>query len=115
MEIIFLIFISFVIVQWYFKMKQGQKLQKSYTRLLKSGNVLLERKKCFFAGKIIMLKLDKNANIMDCLFLSGSTFFSDWKRCKDLINENLLAIKQEKLNKYNKKKKQVILKAVETY
>jgi len=114
MKIIFLVFITFVIMQWYFKMKQGQKLRKRYVNFLKHGDVLVERNKGIISGKIIMFQLDKSANIKDCLFLSGSTFWSDWKKCDDLINKNLLTIKQEEVNQYKRKKKQIILKAIQT-
>lgn len=75
MEILFLFFIVLVILQWFFKVKQTKLLYTHYNKFLETGNVLVERKKGIFFGVIIMLQLDKEANIKDCLLISGATFF----------------------------------------
>ncbi|MEK4303320.1 transcriptional regulator GutM [Oceanobacillus sp. FSL K6-0251] len=115
MEILFLFFIVLVILQWFFKVKQTKLLYTHYNKFLETGNVLVERKKGIFFGVIIMLQLDKEANIKDCLLISGATFFSSWRSCEELINENLLSIKNENLNGYKKTVRKVIAKAVESY
>ncbi|UUI01759.1 transcriptional regulator GutM [Oceanobacillus jeddahense] len=115
MKILFLFFIILVILQWFFKMKQTKVLHTHYNKFLETGNVLVERKKGIFSGAIIMLQLDKEANIKDCLLMSGATFFSSWDNCEELINENLLSINVENFNSYKKPVRKVITKAVESY
>ena len=115
MEILFLFFIILVIIQWYFKTKQTTVLHQHYSKFLETGNVLVERNKGIFSGAIIMLQLDEEANIKDCLLLSGATFFSSWRNCGELINKNLLLLKQEDYLSYKKTERNVIAKAIQSY
>jgi len=115
MKILFLFFIILVIIQWYFKTKQTNVLHQHYSKFLETGNVLVERNKGIFSGAIIMFQLDKEANIKDCLLLSGATFFSSWHNCEELINKNLLLLKQEDFIKYKKTERKVIAKAIQNY
>lgn len=115
MKILFLLFIILVIIQWYFKTKQTKILYEHYNKFLESGNVLVERNKGVFSGAIIMFQLDKEANIKDCLLLSGATFFSSWRNCEELINENLLRLKQEAFSNYKKPVRKAIVKAIQSY
>lgn len=115
MKILFLFFIILVIIQWYFKTKQTNVLHQHYSKFLESGNVLVERNKGIFSGAIIMLQLDKEANIKDCLLLSGATFFSSWRNCEELINKNLLLLTQDDYLSYKKMERKVIAKAIQSY
>ncbi|MCC3356820.1 transcriptional regulator GutM [Bacillus sp. REN16] len=115
MKILFLFFIILVIIQWYFKTKQTNVLHQHYSKFLESGNVLVERNKGIFSGAIIMLQLDKEANIKDCLLLSGATFFSSWRNCEELINKNLLLLTQNDYLSYKKMERKVIAKAIQSY
>ena len=115
MKILFLFFIILVIIQWYFKTKQTNVLHQHYSKFLESGNVLVERNKGIFSGAIIMLQLDKEANIKDCLLLSGATFFSSWRNCEELINKNLSLLTQDDYLSYKKMERKVIAKAIQSY
>jgi DNA-binding transcriptional regulator of glucitol operon len=115
MEILFLFFITLVIIQWFFKTKQSKVMHSHYNKFLESGNVLVERSKGLFSGAIVMFQIDQEANVKDCLLLSGATFFSSWRNCDELINKNLLLLKQEDLINYKKTEKRVIMKAIQTF
>lgn len=115
MKILFLFFTIFVITQWFFKKKQNKELLDNYYSFLKSGNVLLERNKGIFTGSIIMLQLDNEANIKKCLLLNGSTFFSTWKSCDELVHENILFMDKDVIKNYKRSVQKVILKAIESY
>lgn len=111
----FLVFVVLVIIQWYLKMSQAKKFHKHYYEFIKKGNVLVERKKGILSGAIIMFQLDEKANIHNCLILEGSSFFASQYRCEGLINRNLLELKEEHLDKYEKTVRHVIDKAISTY
>lgn len=115
MQVIFFLFITLAIVQWYFKMKQTKVLHTNYSKLLESGNVLVERSKGIFSGAVIMLQLDEEANITDCLLMSGATFMSSWGKFEELINENLLSLKEEDFSEFKKPVRKVIAKAIQSY
>lgn len=115
MKIFFLIFIILVIIQWNFKMKQAQEIHGYYEDFLKGGNVLAERYKGTFSGAIVMFKLDHNANILDCVYLSGATFLASWKRCHELIGQNLLQLQKKEIDSYKKPLQKAIFKAIKSY
>lgn len=116
MEILFLFFIILVVIQWYFKTKQTKALHEHYNKFLQSGNVLVERNRGIYSGAIIILQLDEEANIENCLLLSGATFFASWQSCDEIVNENLLTLKEQEYFKRLKNPVQkVISKAIQTY
>lgn len=115
METIFLIFVILVLIQWYFKSKQIKQLHSYYHKFLESGNVIVERNKSIFSGAIIILQLDSEANIKDCILLTGATFFSSWRQFEDVIGKNLLNLQEEELDQYKKNVRMAFYKAIQSY
>jgi len=115
MELFFLIFIVLVIIQWYFKMKQTKVAHTYYNKFIESGHVLAERKKGIFSGAVVMFQLDDDANIQQCVSMSGATFFASWDECKELIHKNLLKLEEKDLENYKKPVRLAIDKAIKTY
>jgi|SRR5690625_3752734 len=115
MEVFFLVFVILVIVQWYFKMRQAKEAHKYYNKFIESGHVLAERQKGILSGALIMFQLDDEANIKQCVSMSGATFFASWNECDQLINKNLLKLEEQDLADYNKPIRLAIKKATKTY
>ena len=115
MVVLYLIFILLVIVPWYYKTKQVKQLHSYYQKFLKSGHVIVERKRSFFSGAILILQLDTAANIKDCILLTGATFFSPWRQFEEVIGKNLLNLREEELHKYQKNVQKVFRKAIQSY
>lgn len=115
MKVFFLVFVILVIIQWYFKTKQIHEIHKYYNLFITDGHVIIERHKGLLSGAIVILKLDNQANILDCVYVSGATFLARWKKCDRLMNKNLRRIQKKDLIQYKNSLRKVIWKAKKHY
>lgn len=97
---------------------QIKNFAKVYSKMAKKGKVLIGKNpKTFKAGTVILLNIDKDANIKDAKIMSGITVFAKFKDLSSLKGENLvmLASDYQKINRYSKLTKECLLNAYRNY
>lgn len=97
---------------------QLKNFSNSFMKMTKNGKVVVGKNpKKLRAGTILLLNIDKEANIMDAQLMQGRTIFARFNRFKPLENKNLIVVASsyDELSKFNPLTRQCILNAYKNY
>lgn len=80
--------------------------------LSKKGNLVVGTKKGYLSsGSIIIMAVDSNYKVVDCMILSGITVLSRFHRFDKIINKNLFD--KDNIDLFNKSEKIAFKKAID--
>ncbi|HCX40488.1 transcriptional regulator GutM [Lactobacillus acetotolerans] len=97
---------------------QLQNFVKTFRSMCKNGKVLIGKNpKKVRAGSLLLLNIDKDANIKDAKMMKGVTIFARFRKFKALQNKSLpvLASSYDEMQKFDKLTQECILNAYRNY
>lgn len=95
---------------------QIRNFNRQYSKLRSLGRVAIgKRKGMFSAGTVVMLAINKKAEIIDAKIMQGVTVFSRIKPLKGLEDKHLLKLSKTDLGKFDKLTASAIQDAVASY
>ncbi|KLI03468.1 glucitol operon activator [Sporolactobacillus inulinus CASD] len=97
----------------YFQIKHFSNV---FVEMRRKGKVAIGRKKGHFkAGTLVFLNVDENGRIFDARKMQGVTILARFQPMKALIGENIQALPEVKVSRYNKLLQQAIADSVHNY
>jgi DNA-binding transcriptional regulator of glucitol operon len=95
---------------------QMRNFKSSFVEMRKKGKVVIGFKKGFlFSGTMVLVRINNSVEIEEIRCMQGVTVFARFKELKGLEGKNLLSIKDEDLEQFNKLIRKAMFKAVENY
>lgn len=110
--------VSAFLLQTYLGLKQIKHFSAVYTEMRRNGRVAIGRKPGKVrAGTIVLLGLDRDANIIDARKLQGTSVIAKFKTMQKLVGINILEldINMPELKDENKMTRNTVMDAVDVY